>query len=119
VGNQALFRDLVLEVPSTAEPEHGSEILVPRNLSKFVETIKIAHRCRRIIMQNFWGTLIVDNIGVWMAAVDSSIHSLPHSSMSVPSLPLSSTPLAGYPAEAADAIDPEGRWNHKENRPDS
>jgi len=26
-------------------------------------------RCRRTIMQNFWGTLIVDSIGVGMAAV--------------------------------------------------
>ena len=49
--------------------ESADVVLIGNDLSKFVETIKIARRCRRIIMQNFWGTLIVDSIGVGMAAV--------------------------------------------------
>jgi cation transport ATPase len=37
-------------------------------LRRFVETVRIAHRCRAIIFQNFYGTLIVDSIGIGMAA---------------------------------------------------
>jgi cation transport ATPase len=37
------------------------------DLSKFVEALRIARRCRRVILQNFAGTLIVDSIGVGMA----------------------------------------------------
>jgi cation transport ATPase len=36
---------------------------------KFVETVRIARNCRRIIFQNFYGTLIVDTIGIGLAAV--------------------------------------------------
>jgi len=34
----------------------------------FVETVCIARRCHRTIMQNFVGTLVVDSIGVGLAA---------------------------------------------------
>jgi hypothetical protein len=37
-------------------------------LAKFVETVRIAKNCRRIISQNFYGTLIVDTIGIGLAA---------------------------------------------------
>jgi cation transport ATPase len=37
-------------------------------VAKFVETVRIARNCRRIILQNFYGTLIVDTIGVGLAA---------------------------------------------------
>ena len=33
------------------------------------ETVRIARNCRRIILQNFYGTLIVDAIGIGLAAV--------------------------------------------------
>jgi hypothetical protein len=33
-----------------------------------VEALRIARRCRGVIMQNFVGTLVVDSIGVGMAA---------------------------------------------------
>ncbi len=36
--------------------------------ARLVDTIKISHRCHRIIMQNFRGTLAVDGIGVALAA---------------------------------------------------
>ncbi len=49
--------------------ESADVVLIGNDLSKFVETIQIARRCRNIIMQNFWGTLVVDSIGVGMAAV--------------------------------------------------
>jgi len=37
-------------------------------LSKLVETLEIARRCRRTILQNFAGTLVVDTVGVVLAA---------------------------------------------------
>jgi P-type Cu+ transporter len=48
--------------------ESADVILIGSDLSKFVDTLCIARRCRRIIMQNFAGTLAVDSIGVGMAA---------------------------------------------------
>jgi heavy metal translocating P-type ATPase len=43
-------------------------VLIGNDLEKFVETVRIARRCRAIIFQNFYGTLIVDTIGIGMAA---------------------------------------------------
>jgi heavy metal translocating P-type ATPase len=48
--------------------ESANVVLIGNDLSKLVETLKIARRCHRTIMQNFAGTLIVDTIGVGMAA---------------------------------------------------
>jgi heavy metal translocating P-type ATPase len=48
--------------------ESADVILIGSDLSKLVATLRIARRCRGIIMQNFAGTLIVDSIGVGMAA---------------------------------------------------
>ena len=48
--------------------ESADIILIGNDLSKFVETLRIARRCRGIIMQNFIGTLAVDSVGVGMAA---------------------------------------------------
>jgi P-type E1-E2 ATPase len=48
--------------------ETGDVVLIGNDLSKFVETLRIARKCRRIILQNFYGTLIVDGVGVLMAA---------------------------------------------------
>ena len=48
--------------------ESADVILIGSDFSKFVETLRIARRCRGIIMQNFAGTLVVDTIGVGMAA---------------------------------------------------
>jgi heavy metal translocating P-type ATPase len=49
--------------------ESSDIILIGNDLSKFVETLRIARRCRGIIMQNFAGTLAVDSVGVGMAAM--------------------------------------------------
>jgi Cd2+/Zn2+-exporting ATPase/Cu+-exporting ATPase len=48
--------------------ESADVVLIGSDLSKLVETLRIARRCRRTIMQNFVGTLVVDSIGVGMAS---------------------------------------------------
>ncbi|HZH84763.1 MAG TPA: cation-translocating P-type ATPase, partial [Phototrophicaceae bacterium] len=48
--------------------ESANVVLIGNDLSKLVETLSIAQRCRRTIMQNFVGTLVVDSIGVGLAA---------------------------------------------------
>lgn len=48
--------------------ESADVVLIGSDLSKLVETLQVARRCRRTIMQNFVGTLVVDSIGVCMAA---------------------------------------------------
>jgi P-type E1-E2 ATPase len=47
--------------------ESADVVLIGNDLSKFVETVRIAQNCRRIILQNFYGTLIVDTIGIALA----------------------------------------------------
>jgi heavy metal translocating P-type ATPase len=49
--------------------ESANVVLIGNDLSKLVETLSIARRCRRTIMQNFVGTLVVDSIGVGLAAL--------------------------------------------------
>ncbi len=48
--------------------ESADVILIGSDLSKLVETLRVARRCRGIILQNFVGTLVVDSVGVGMAA---------------------------------------------------
>ena len=48
--------------------ESANVVLIGNDLSKLVETLAIARRCHRTIMQNFVGTLVVDSIGVGLAA---------------------------------------------------
>jgi heavy metal translocating P-type ATPase len=49
--------------------ESANVVLIGNDLSKLVETLLIARRCRRTIMQNFVGTLVVDSIGIGLAAL--------------------------------------------------
>jgi Cd2+/Zn2+-exporting ATPase/Cu+-exporting ATPase len=49
--------------------ESADVVLLGNDLLKFVETVRIARRARRIIMQNFGGTLAVDMAGMGLAAV--------------------------------------------------
>jgi len=44
-------------------------LLIGNNLLEFVETVRLARRCRGIIVTNFAGTLVVDIIGVALAAI--------------------------------------------------
>jgi heavy metal translocating P-type ATPase len=48
--------------------ESASVVLLGNDLLRFAEVLKIARRCRAIIMANFVGTLAVDTIGVLLAA---------------------------------------------------
>jgi P-type E1-E2 ATPase len=48
--------------------ESADIVLIGNDLGRFVETVRIARRCRRIIMTNFVGTLAVDGLGVMLAA---------------------------------------------------
>jgi Cd2+/Zn2+-exporting ATPase/Cu+-exporting ATPase len=49
--------------------ESSDIVLIGSDLKKFVETVRIARRCHRTIMQNFVGTLVVDTIGIVLAAL--------------------------------------------------
>jgi len=49
--------------------ESANVVLIGNDLSRLVTTVRIARHCRSIIMQNFYGTLIVDTIGVGLAAI--------------------------------------------------
>jgi Cd2+/Zn2+-exporting ATPase/Cu+-exporting ATPase len=48
--------------------ESANVVLIGNDLSKLVETLSIARRCHRTIMQNFVGTVVVDSVGVGLAA---------------------------------------------------
>ena len=48
--------------------ESASVVLLGNDLVRFVEVLRIARRCRAIIMANFAGTLAVDSVGVGLAA---------------------------------------------------
>jgi heavy metal translocating P-type ATPase len=48
--------------------ESSDIVLIGSDLSKFVETLRTARRCHRTIIQNFIGTLVVDSIGIALAA---------------------------------------------------
>jgi heavy metal translocating P-type ATPase len=48
--------------------ESADVVLIGSDLSKLVETLRTARRCRRTILQNFVGTLAVDSVGVGLAA---------------------------------------------------
>ncbi len=48
--------------------ESAEIVLIGNDLSKLVETLRIARRCRWTILQNFIGTLGVDGVGMGLAA---------------------------------------------------
>ncbi len=48
--------------------ESASVVLLGNDLLRFAEVLKVARRCRAIIMANFIGTLAVDSVGVALAA---------------------------------------------------
>jgi len=48
--------------------ESASIVLLGNDLLRFAEVLKVARRCRSIIMANFAGTIAVDSVGVALAA---------------------------------------------------
>ncbi len=56
---------------SGTEIAHASAnvLLIGNDLRKFVDTVKTARWCRRVIFQNFYGTLSVDAVGIVLAAM--------------------------------------------------
>lgn len=48
--------------------ESADILLLGSDLLKLGETVKIARQCRRIILENFAGTLVVDGLGIGLAA---------------------------------------------------
>jgi cation transport ATPase len=44
-------------------------LLIGNDLRRFAETLRTARWCRRVIFQNFYGTLAVDALGIVLAAV--------------------------------------------------
>ena len=49
--------------------ESADVVLIGNDLSRFVEALRIARKCRSVIMENFYGTLGVDAIGIVLAAM--------------------------------------------------
>jgi P-type E1-E2 ATPase len=49
--------------------ESADVVLLGNNLARLVETLVLAKRTRGIIWQNFTGTLVVDTVGIGLAAV--------------------------------------------------
>lgn len=49
--------------------ESADIVLLGNDLSKFVETLLIARQTRAIVMQNFVGTIVVDSVGIALAAL--------------------------------------------------
>jgi Cu+-exporting ATPase len=41
--------------------------LTTNNLMKIVDALRISRQCIRVIMFNFWGTVIIDTIGIGLA----------------------------------------------------
>ena len=48
--------------------ESAQIVLIGNDLSKFVETVRISRRTKRVITQNFVGTIAIDVLGVGLAA---------------------------------------------------
>ena len=49
--------------------ESASVVLLGNDLLRFADVLKVARRCRAIIMANFVGTIAVDAVGVVLAAM--------------------------------------------------
>jgi P-type Cu+ transporter len=47
--------------------ETADVTLMTSDLSRLLEVLAISKRCYRVIMFNFWGTIIVDTVGIALA----------------------------------------------------
>jgi heavy metal translocating P-type ATPase len=48
--------------------ESADVVLLGNDLTRFVETVRIARRTKAIVMQNFVGTIAIDSVGILLAA---------------------------------------------------
>ncbi len=94
--------------------ESADVVLLGSDLLKLAETLRIARRCRAIILQNFAGTLAVDGLGIGLAAfgllnpllaafihVASELSFILNSTRLLPTARLVPRPAASEPAIAA------------------
>jgi Cd2+/Zn2+-exporting ATPase/Cu+-exporting ATPase len=49
--------------------ESADVVLLGNDLSRFIETVRIARRTKSIVMENFVGTIAVDSLGILLAAL--------------------------------------------------
>jgi len=49
--------------------ESADVVLLGNDLLRFVETVSIARRTKGVVMQNFIGTIVVDSVGILLAAL--------------------------------------------------
>ena len=47
--------------------ESADVTLMTSNLSRLLEVLAISRRCHVVIMFNFWGTILVDTVGIVLA----------------------------------------------------
>jgi P-type E1-E2 ATPase len=47
--------------------ETADVTLMTSDLSRLIEVLTISKRCYRVIMFNFWGTILVDTVGIGLA----------------------------------------------------
>ena len=91
--------------------ETADVLLLGDDLVTLVDAFRIARRCRAIIMQNFWGTILVDGSGVLLAAVgllspllaafvhvSSELAFMLNSARLLPVRPVAPRPSAAFPA---------------------
>ena len=64
--------------------ETADVTLMTSDLSRLVEVLAISKRCYRVIMFNFWGTILVDTTASSSLSSECSPRSSPHLSMSAP-----------------------------------
>ncbi|OZA90374.1 MAG: heavy metal translocating P-type ATPase, partial [Azorhizobium sp. 39-67-5] len=64
----AMVGDGVNDAPADVAQESADIVLLGNDLVRFVETLKVARRTRGIIWQNFAGTLVIDAVGIGLAA---------------------------------------------------
>jgi Cd2+/Zn2+-exporting ATPase/Cu+-exporting ATPase len=97
--------------------ESADVVLLGSDLVKLAQTLRVARRCRRIILFNFAGTLAVDGVGVGLAAcgllnpllaalihVGSELAFILNSARLLPALSRADTTEAGVRAGAAEVV---------------
>ena len=69
--------------------ETADVVLLGNDLMKFVEVLKIARRCRRLILTSFAGSILMEGVGVGSPLSAFSVRCSPRLSTSLPNSSLS------------------------------